>query len=191
MAPETTGFSLPASTQTPSPPSRLPTPPPAAPPPRAMARPSPSLPHSDTPSASSPSDVSSSSPPSPPLQQQPGPDRQSAETVRPRASSLVSTTSSIKRKPLPLSALPLAARFSVESSASTFDSPSARFSRRPSIDSPTLYDPSAHRFPDLVEEADQGQRFSTYVLVSLCSPSMPPATLPTTYQPSTLFPLRV
>ncbi|KFY53327.1 hypothetical protein V496_07704 [Pseudogymnoascus sp. VKM F-4515 (FW-2607)] len=159
MAPETTGFSLLESTQTPSPPSRLPTPPPPAPPPRAMARPSPTLPHSDTPSASSPSDVSSSSPP---VQYQPGLDRQSAETVRPRASSLVSTTSSIKRKPLPLSALPLAARYSVESSASTFDSPSARFSRRPSIDSPTLYDPSAHhRFPDLVEEADQGQRFST------------------------------
>ncbi|OBT69504.1 hypothetical protein VE03_01140 [Pseudogymnoascus sp. 23342-1-I1] len=158
MAPETTGFSVPESTQTetPSPPSRLPTPsPPPPPPPRAMA------PHSDTPSASYPSDVSSS-PLSPPVDQ-PGPDRPSTETVRPRASSLVSTTSSIKRKPLPLSALPLvAARYSVESSASTFDSPSARFSRRPSIDSPTLYDPSAHRFPDLVEETEyQGQRFST------------------------------
>ncbi|KFY25028.1 hypothetical protein V493_04881 [Pseudogymnoascus sp. VKM F-4281 (FW-2241)] len=153
----------------PSPPSRLPKPPPppasAPPPPRAMARPSPSFPHSETPSASYPSDVFSS-PPSPPSQPvQPGFDRPSTETVRPRASSLVSTTSSIKRKPLPLSALPLVARYSVESSASTFDSPSARFSRRPSIDSPTLYDPSAHRFPDLVEEADQAdhheQRYST------------------------------
>ncbi|KFZ04184.1 hypothetical protein V502_10344 [Pseudogymnoascus sp. VKM F-4520 (FW-2644)] len=159
MAPETTGFSVLESTQTPSPPSRLPTPPPPPPPPpRAMARPSPSLPHSDTPYASYPSDVSYP-PPSPPVQ--PGSDRPSAETVRPRASSLVSTTSSIKRKPLPLSALPLVARYSVESSASTYDSPSARFSRRPSIDSPTLYDPSAHRFPDLVEEEDQGQRIST------------------------------
>ncbi|OBT55655.1 hypothetical protein VE04_04179 [Pseudogymnoascus sp. 24MN13] len=163
MAPEMTGFSVLDSTQTPpSPPSRSPTPPPPSPPPRAMARP---LPHPDTPSASSPSDVSSSlpSPQSKSVQQQPGPDRQSAETVRPRASSLVSTTSSIKRKPLPLSALPLAARYSVESSASTFDSPSARFSRRPSIDSPTLYDPSAHRFPNFVEEAglDQRQRIST------------------------------
>ncbi|OBU01660.1 hypothetical protein VE01_00241 [Pseudogymnoascus verrucosus] len=162
MAPEMTGFSVLDSTQTPpSPPSRLPTPPPPSPPPRAMARP---LPHPDTPSASSPSDVSSSLP-SPQSQsvQQPGSDRQSAETVRPRASSLVSTTSSIKRKPLPLSALPLAARYSVESSASTFDSPSARFSRRPSIDSPTIYDPSAHRFPIFVEEAglDQRQRIST------------------------------
>ncbi|KFY40797.1 hypothetical protein V494_03319 [Pseudogymnoascus sp. VKM F-4513 (FW-928)] len=159
MAPEMTGFSVPESMQTPSdsPPSRLPTPPPPPPPPRAMSRPSPTLTHSDTPSASSPSDVSDL--PSPPLQQ--GPDRPSAETVRPRASSLVSTTSSIKRKPLPLSALPLAARYSVESSASTYDSPSARFSRRPSIDSPTLYDPSAHRFPDLVEEADQQEKIST------------------------------
>lgn len=176
MAPETTGFSVPESTQTPSPPSRLPTPPPPPPPPppRAMARPSPSLPHSDTPYASYPSDVSYP-PPSPPAQ--PGSDHPSAETVRPRASSLVSTTSSIKRKPLPLSALPLVARYSVESSASTYDSPSARFSRRPSIDSPTLYDPSAHRFPDLVEEEDQGQSISTYV-VSLCSPSIPPS-LPT------------
>ncbi|KFX90049.1 hypothetical protein V490_06674 [Pseudogymnoascus sp. VKM F-3557] len=164
MAPDMTGFSVLESTQTPphSPPSRLPTPPPPTPPPRAMARPSPSLPHPDTPTASSPSDVSY--PPSPPVQHdQPGPDRPSAETVRPRASSLVSTTSStIKRKPLPLSALPLAARYSVESTASTYDSPSARFSRRPSIDSPTLYDPSAHRFPDLAEEVDQGgQRIST------------------------------
>lgn len=174
MAPETTGFSVLESTQTPSPPSRLPTPPLSSPPPHAMARP---LPHPDTPSASSPSDVSSLPSPSQSQSVQPGTDRQSAETVRPRASSLVSTTSSIKRKPLPLSALPLAARYSVESSASTFDSPSARFSRRPSIDSPTLYDPSAHRFPNFVEEAgpDQGQRISSYVcLVFLCSPRIPP-----------------
>ncbi|ELR09793.1 hypothetical protein VC83_01142 [Pseudogymnoascus destructans] len=159
MAPEMTGFCVLASTQTPSPPSRLPTPPPPSPPPHAMARP---LPHSDAPSASSPSDVSSSLP-SQFQPVQPGPDRQSADTVRPRASSLVSTTSSIKRKPLPLSALPLVARYSVESSASTFDSPSARFLRRLSIDSPTLYDPSVHRFPHFVEEAGphQGQRIST------------------------------
>ncbi len=103
---------------------------------------SPSKPNTlETPIASHPFDYPSPSPP--PMQ--PLPNLPSIESVHTRGASLASNASSVKRKPLPINAKPLALRCSTdessfESSRDSFETPGPRFYRNPSIDSPTLWE---------------------------------------------------
>lgn len=111
----------------------------------------PSSPHPDTPYASEPSDLTDSIHPSTHLPEQP--DHQHRDqrprlpslSVRSRTTSSASTTStsSVRRKPLPLTASPLATRYSLgdslTSTTTTLELPET-FIRPYSVDSPTLYD---------------------------------------------------
>lgn len=76
--------------------------------------------------------------------------------------SLVSTTSSItsvKRKPLPLNAKPIAFRDSTgASSAPSFETPGPRFYRAPSIDSPTLWEAGLFKQSDIPQSLQDRQR---------------------------------
>lgn len=99
-------------------------------------------PHSDTPYASSdlytPTNHSNE-----PLHSQPRPPRHDSlsKAPRSRAFSTASSTSSVRRKPLPPDASPLAIRFSSgERLARTVELPERAFARPFSIDSPTVYD---------------------------------------------------
>ena len=99
--------------------------------------------------------------PSPPPQQ-PLPNLPSTAKPHTRNISLVSNTSSVrsvKRKPLPLNAKPLAYRESSGASiasSSSFETPGPRFYRAPSIDSPTLWEAGLFKQSDI----SQGQQRS-------------------------------
>lgn len=114
----------------------------------------PSIPDSDTPYASSdlsPSHTKTSV--QPPVSQVladiPLARETSLTIQRPRGLSIVSSSSSsARRKPLPATASPLATRYlSGDYSTTSLDSPDARFSRRISIDSPTLYEDTSIAYP--------------------------------------------
>lgn len=113
-----------------------------------------SKPALETPIASHPFNYPQPSPP--PLQ--PLPNLPSIESLHTRGLSLASTTSSVKRKPLPINAKPLAIRYSTdyESSRGSFETPSPRFYRNPSIDSTTLWEAGLFN----QEEASEGRQGS-------------------------------
>ena len=95
----------------------------------------------------------------PPLQPLPNlPSIDAVQAVHSRGLSLASSSSSVKRKPLPSQAKPLALRYSTdyESSRGSFETPGPRFNRNPSIDRATLYE--AGLFPK--EEASASRQRS-------------------------------
>ena len=123
----------------------------------------PSKPALETPIATHPFNYPQPSPPpSQPLPHLPSID--SVRTDHNRGLSLASNTSSVKRKPLPINAKPLAQsqptaiRYSTdyESSRGSFETPGPRFYRNPSIDSPTLWE--AGLFKDQEQEPEGRQR---------------------------------
>ena len=114
----------------------------------------------ETPIASHPFNYPQPSPP--PLQPLPNlPSIDSVQAVHARGLSLASNTSSVKRKPLPINAKPLAIRYSTdyESSRGSFETPGPKFYRNPSIDSPTLWE--AGLFKDQEQESGGRQRSPT------------------------------
>lgn len=110
----------------------------------------------ETPIASQPFNYPQPSPP--PLQ--PLPNLPSIDSVRAdhtRGLSLASNTSSVKRKPLPINAKPLAIRYSTdyESSRGSFETPGPRYYRNPSIDSPTLWEAGLYNNQEKTSEGRQ------------------------------------
>lgn len=135
---------------------------------------------SDTPYASEPSDLDTSSilPTNEPVDQPDLPEhvepnkrpRVPSLTIRSRGFSTASSTSSssVRRKPLPLTASPLATRFSSgEHLASTLELPEQTFVRPYSVDSPTLYEfPSKSTIPFSPARFSGQQEHSLYVTFS-------------------------
>ncbi|TVY50076.1 hypothetical protein LOCC1_G000086 [Lachnellula occidentalis] len=123
--------------------------------------------NSDTPYASEPSDLTHPSHSHPhPIDTRPAstiaasPQTQQGENHRPRAPSVslrdrglsissISSSSTLRRKPLPTTASPLAIRFSSgEHLAATLELPEQPFTRPYSVDSPTLHEfPPTNRLP--------------------------------------------
>lgn len=99
----------------------------------------PHLNHSDTPYASSDPSTNDSEPQE---QSQPKTRQGSlSKAPRTRAFSTASSTTSIRRKPLPLDASPSAVQFSAgERLATTVELPPRAFARPFDVDSPTVYD---------------------------------------------------
>jgi len=120
---------------------------------------------SDTPYDSSdlPSVSSVTRPPPEPLPNRSRIQSISSTNGRPRGLSTVSSTSSVRRKPLPSTASPFAARFST--AAEHLDSPQLTvkppFARPFSVDSPTVYeDPVPSTTPPNTQGVQEGKQIS-------------------------------
>lgn len=97
-----------------------------------------------------------------------------SSSIRSRAETLsspLSTTSSspVRRKPLPATASPLATRYSSgEHLAATLEQPEQTFSRPYTVDSPTLYEfPPTSKIPSAAPAGHAEQSLSMYIALYL------------------------